>query len=51
MKNFLINVEYDDAFHSWQACYADGLTIQLAADTFEDAVLEADMIEPYEYQS
>ena len=51
MDNFLINVEYDEVYNSWMACYADGTTIQLGADTFEDAVLEADLIEPYEYQS
>ena len=51
MDNFLINVEYNEAYNGWTACYADGKIIELGAGTFEDAVLEADLIEPYEYQS
>ena len=49
MSNFLIGIEYDSVYGSYMACYADGTTIQLGATTYEDAVLEADFIEEYEY--
>ncbi len=49
MNNFMIGIEYDKSTNSYSACYADGTQIELAAVTYEDAVLEADMIEPYEY--
>lgn len=51
MDNFLTAIEYDPVYCSYLACYADGTVIQLGATTYEDAVLEADMIEPYEYAS
>lgn len=49
MNNFFTGIEYDEVFGCYMACYADGTVIQLSADTYHDAVLEADMIEPYEY--
>ena len=49
MDNFLTGIEYDPVYGSYMACYADGTVIQLAATSYQDAVLEADMIEPYEY--
>ena len=49
MANFLIGIEYDSVYNCYQACYADGTVIQLGAGTYEDAVLEADHIESYEY--
>jgi hypothetical protein len=49
MTNFLTGIEYDPVFGSYMACYADGTVIQLGATNHEDAVLETDMIEPYEY--
>ena len=51
MANFLTNIEYDTVSGSYMACYADGQVIQLGAVTYEDAVLETDMIEPYEYEA
>mgnify|MGYP000264091406 CR=1 FL=1 len=49
MENFLVEIVYEDVYGSYVACYADGTSIQLAAESYHDAVLEADMIEPYEY--
>ena len=49
MGNFLTGIEYDTVYGSYLACYADGTVIQLGATTYEDAVLEADMVESYEY--
>ena len=51
MNNFLIGIEYDSLSEAYVACYAEGQTILLGATTYHDAVLEADMIEPYEYES
>lgn len=51
MNNFLIGIEYDPLSEAYMACYADGQNILLGAATYHDAVLEADMIEPYEYES
>jgi hypothetical protein len=51
MGNFFTGIEYDSLYNSYLACYADGTTIQLGAATYEDAVLEADLIDPYEYEN
>ena len=51
MNDFLIGVEYDAASNTYVACYSNCVNIPLAATSYEDAILEADMIEPYEYFS
>lgn len=51
MNDFLIGIEYDASTNTFVACYSNSVNIALAATSFEDAVLEADMIEPYEYLS
>ena len=51
MSNFLIDIHFDPFSGSYIACYADGTSIALNAHDYHDAVLEADMIEPHEYQS
>lgn len=51
MMNFFTGVEYDPISGSFMACYAEGQVIQLGAASYEDAVLEADMIEPDEYEA
>lgn len=50
MSNFLIGVEYDVVSGSYMACYLHGQTILLNATTYHDAVLEADMLEPEDYE-
>ncbi len=50
MDNFLVDIEYDPLYNSYLACYSNGQVIQLGATTYHDAVLEADTIEPYEYE-
>ena len=50
VDNFLIDIEYDPVYNSYLACYSNGTVIQLGANTYQDAVLEADTIEPYDYQ-
>ena len=47
MDNFLIQVEYNSGVYT--ACYANGQTIPLNANTYQDAVLESDLIDPIEY--
>lgn len=49
MDNFLININYEPVTGSYMACYADGQNILLGANTYHDAVLEADLINPEEY--
>lgn len=51
MNNFLVDISFDPVSGSYMACYADGTTILLGAHDYHDAVLEADMIEPYEYEA
>ncbi len=48
--NFLVDIEYDPVYNTYMACYSNGVVIQLGATTYHDAVLEADTIEPYEYE-
>ena len=49
MGNFLVDIEYDSVYNSYMACYSNGQVIQLAAGTYTDAVLEADLIDTWEY--
>lgn len=50
MANFLISVEHDLISGGYMACFAEGQVILLNATNYHDAVLEADMIEPHEYE-
>ena len=44
MGNFLIGIERDNVNGVYTACYLDGTTVQLSSNTYEDAVLEADLL-------
>ena len=44
MANFMIGIEYDSVCGAYTACYLDGQTVLLGANTYEDAVLEADLL-------
>ena len=44
MSNFMIGIEYDALSSSYMACYSDGQAVLLGANTYEDAVLEADLL-------
>lgn len=48
MNNFLTTIE-EDKYGVFYAVYADGLALALSANTYEDAVLEADQIDETEY--
>lgn len=50
MSNFLISIDYDPVSGGYMASYVDGQTIMLGATTYQDAVLEADMLEPKNYE-
>ena len=50
MSNFLINVEYNSVNQSYVACFLDGEEIVLGATTYHDAVLEADLLQPENYE-
>ena len=49
-ENFLIDVEYSPASGGYMACFADGQNILLSANTYHDAVLEADMLDVNNYE-
>jgi hypothetical protein len=49
--NFLLDIEYDPQSGAYMACFADGQNILLGANTYTDAVLEADMLNPSEYEA
>jgi len=51
VDNFLVDIEYDPVYNSYLACYSNGVVIQLGASTYHDAVLEADSIEPWDYEA
>lgn len=44
MSNFMIGIEHDAVSGAYTACYIDGTSVPLAANTYEDAVLEADLL-------
>jgi hypothetical protein len=50
MANFLIGVEHDPVSGAYMACFLDGQSIVLNATAYHDAVLEADMLEPENYE-
>jgi len=46
MGNFLISIEKDPASGGFMACFAEGQVVVLNATNYQDAVMEADMLEP-----
>ena len=46
MSNFLVSVEQDPSSGGYMACFAEGQVIVLNATNYQDAVMEADMLEP-----
>lgn len=50
MSNFLISVEHDEISGTYMANFFHGQTIVLNATSYQDAVLEADMLEPVDYE-
>lgn len=50
MSNFLISVDYDEASGAYLASFLHGQTVVLNATSYQDAVLEADMLEPVDYE-
>lgn len=50
MSNFLISVDYDELSGVYMANFFHGQTITLNATTYQDAVLEADMLEPEDFE-
>lgn len=45
MNDFLIEIVYEPVYGSYMACYSNGQNILLGATTYEDAVMETDMLE------
>lgn len=50
MSNFLIAVEYDAVSGAYMACFLEGQNILLGANSYHDAVLEANLLEPESYE-
>ena len=50
MGNFLIGVDYDVVSGAYVANFFEGQSILLGATNFHDAVLEADLLQPEEYE-
>jgi hypothetical protein len=50
MSDFLIDVTYDTRLDSWIASYSNGSDIALYANSYQDAVLEADLLDATEFQ-
>jgi len=50
MDNFLVRVEYDPGTNNYYAQFADGDTVNLNATNYHDAVIEADQINPTNYE-
>jgi len=48
--NFLLGVEYDSVSQCYVACFSEGEVIRLGANTYQDAVLEADMLDVENYE-
>lgn len=48
--NFLLGVEYDSVSECYVACYSEGEVIQLGANNYQDAILEADMLDIENYE-
>lgn len=44
MSNFMIGIEHDAVSGTYTACYLDGTSVPLSANTYQDAVLEADLL-------
>jgi hypothetical protein len=49
MNNFLIEIVYEPVYNAYMACYSSGQNIILDATTYQDAVMEADLIDLEEY--
>jgi hypothetical protein len=50
MGNFLVQIEYDPGTNNYYAQFADGDTVNLNASNYQDAVIEADQINPANYE-
>jgi len=50
MDTFLIDIEHDAAIGQYTACFSNGANIVLGANNYHDAVLEADMLVPADYE-
>ncbi len=49
MSDFLIEIEYNPVSNNYSAIYSNGKVIELGASTYQDAVLEANLINIEEY--
>ncbi len=49
VSDFLIEIEYNPVSNNYSAIYSNGKVIELGASTYQDAVLEANLINIEEY--
>jgi len=50
MDTFLIDIQHDTVNGAYTACFSNGANVVLHATTYHDAVLEADMLVPADYE-
>jgi hypothetical protein len=50
MENFIIDIKFDELYNAYVAEFADGEVVVLDATNYQDAVMEADMIDLMEFQ-
>jgi hypothetical protein len=50
MDNFIIDIKFDEDYSSYIATFSDGDIVVLDASNYQDAVMEADMLDMVEFQ-
>lgn len=50
MSNFIIDIKFDETYNSYVVDMADGQVVVLDATNYQDACLEADMLDMMEFQ-
>ena len=49
--NFIISIDHDTDSGYFTACFANGESVKLNADDYQDAVMEADLLDATEFQT
>jgi hypothetical protein len=50
MENFIIDIKFDEEYNSYITYFANGESVVLDATNYQDAVMEADMLDMVEFQ-
>jgi hypothetical protein len=49
--NFIISIDHDTDSGYFTACFANGESVKLHADDYQDAVMEADLLDATEFRT